>query len=305
MDMQFSARSVVRMTAQHQVVLDSARMLKDERPDQADRATEFLVRRIEVTGDSLLYDAITNEVNMLGAGDIVAEDYRPPTVVPGDKGKEKVEGSGDSAQLQPPYQFWGTWKDSMTIDQNARTVTLKGKVAGGYRGGAQMLLKDTIKMQPMPKLQPGQIFAGTCDKMIAQFYAPQAQGQAKSANFEEGPRLGPPRIIDAFGKVNMTVDATGKAKTDGETPEPTWQVFGDQIHYERPADAAGNPIIDQPAVAFVEALPDAKGQPRNAQVVHQDKTHGVSDDCVAPRIDMTIRDGEIIKVEAKKITGVR
>jgi hypothetical protein len=249
---------------------------------------------VEVTGDSLLYDAITNEVIMLGAGDIVVEDYRP-----------SVAQAGDSAQLQPPYQFWSTWKDGMTIDQNTRTVTLKGRVAGGYRGGAQMLLKDTIKMQPGPKLPAGQIFAGTCDKMVAQFYAPQTQGQARAASFDEGPRLGPPRMIDAFGKVNMTVDATGKPKAAGETPEPTWQIFGDQIHYERPADAKGNPIIDQPAVAFVEALPDAKGQYRNAQVVHQDKAKGVSDDCVAPRIDMTIRDGEIIKVEAKKLTGVR
>jgi hypothetical protein len=141
--------------------------------------------------------------------------------------------------------------------------------------------------------------------MVARFYPPQAQGQAKPANFDEGPRLGPPRTIDAFDKVNMTVDATGKPKVAGESPEPTWQIFGDRIHYERPADANGNPIVDQPAIAFVQALPDANGQFRNAQVAHQDKLKGVSDSVVAPRIDMTIKDGEIVKVEAKKITGAR
>ena len=192
-----------------------------------------LLRRMQLTGEQLMYDAHTQEMTMARSGTLVVEDYRPPEAErEDDAGTESTEDTEGMAAGQRPSQSVFQWSKRMKLDQEGRTVQLNGDVQMVHRSGNKVL-REVIKDLRVPswgRLDDGRHTTLHCQALTAQFgeateaeAAEPADPDKPSGKYEVGPRIGPLELLTANHQVNLT-DELGKG---------TVQVLAERMRYAK------------------------------------------------------------------------
>lgn len=258
----YSRRRISMILADDQVVLASRRH----------NELGQLIRRLQLTGDKLIYDAQNNRMNVLGHGTFLAEDYRPP-----EPPKPGASPDDLGALIGRPSQTGFEWQKSMELVQDERSVWLKGGVAMIHHSGDKVVLTERIKVPDWGKLLGGRKTAMTCDGMRARFSPPDEPAKATRPAadlIEGGPTLGPLESFNATGSVNLK---------DGPR-----QALAQRLIYNR---------LDDLAViwGFLEDQP-----PANATVLYEDPDTGRSQSWSSPKIIWHRRNNRIV---TEQVTG--
>ena len=96
-----------------------------------------LKRRLQFTGEKeLIYNVRESEINVVGPGTLVSEDYRPPAK----RDSTRQRSEEDMANLERPMQTLFQWKESMEMSQLQRQVVLTGDVMMVNRSGSRIML---------------------------------------------------------------------------------------------------------------------------------------------------------------------
>ena len=194
-------------------------------------AAKRLLRRMQLTGEQLMYDAHTQEMTMARSGTLVVEDYRPPEAE-SEADTESADDSGGMAAGQRPSQSVFQWSKRMKLDQEGRTVQLSGDVQMVHRSGDKVL-REVIKDLRVPnwgRLDDGRHTTLHCQALAAQFGeaeeaepAEVADASKPAGKYEVGPRIGPLELLMANHQVNLT-DELGKG---------TVQVLAERMRYAK------------------------------------------------------------------------
>jgi hypothetical protein len=186
-------------------------------------ADGLLLRRLLLRGEQVVYEAQARRLNCIGAGTMVVEDYRPP--------KKGDDRDGPAAEVPStvdrPSQSAFRWAKSMDLDQARRLVRMSGKVRMAHRSGAKVALKEKLNVPEWSELPPGRHTVLSCERMLAQFAAPDDGPASATASAEAGaagPRVGRLELFDARRDVNLK---------DGPR-----QVVCQRLLYERSKDIA-------------------------------------------------------------------
>ena len=179
------------------IYADKGIVLRSRREDVKNR----LVRRMQLTGEKLIYDADAEQITMLGHGTFINEDYSKPQA-------RKIAGDdGIMPAVGHPSQSAFEWSKSMRLSQAERMVTLDGGVTMVYRTGDQILLTNKLNVprDEWGRLPEGRKTILKCGNMIAKFGAPveeQIHGRKHPAVEAVGGRPVPRRPDDgAVGPV--------------------------------------------------------------------------------------------------------
>jgi len=152
---------------------------------------DVLLRRMNVTGSKLVYDAIKNKTDVSGQGAMLIEDYQHK---PGKPAQGSIE-------LQSPYRaaFW--WDKVMTLTRNESsqtTVVLDGNAALVFHSG-QYVDRGAMNLPIWPVLKSGRITTLRGDMLSACF----AKADDEPATGGEGPRIGELERFMAQGDVHL------------------------------------------------------------------------------------------------------
>jgi len=251
------------------ILADKDITLRSRRENDANQ----LLRRVQLAGQRLIYDAENARMTMLGRGTFVAEDYNPP---------RRREPAGESqlglgGTIDRPSQTAFEWDRSMQFSQASRVVVLDGQVTMVHRSGDKVVLAEMLNV---PREQWGELKDGRrtilkCDNMLAKF-APADKPATQPAGdvLEQGPDLGPVEMFSATKDVNLK---------DGP-----WQVVAQRLVYDRVRDLA---VI----WGFTEGAPVA-----SATVYNEDPTTGRSQSWASPKIVWYRQNNRIVTEE---VTG--
>jgi len=179
----------------------------------------WLQRRVELRADKVLYDAISGDTYVIGAGTFLSEDYRPP--------EKKAEAprrlsapAGVGGQIDRPSQTLFAWKKSMFLSQKHRHVNLQKDVTMIHRSGNEVLVIRGMKTEPWGELEKGRKTKLRCENMDAWFDEPEPSVNMKSESPDKtdlllaaGPRLGPLKMFSAV--LDVTFE-DGPYKIDGQ-----------------------------------------------------------------------------------------
>jgi hypothetical protein len=286
----YSRRRISMISAERDVTLQSRR----------ENESGQLLRRIQLAGEKLIYDAEGGRMTMLGHGTFVAEDYDKP------RPRRPVENEMLAPAIDRPSQTAFEWTQSMQFAQKDRLVVLDGNAKMVHKSAQQIILTDQLNVprQLWGKLPEGRKTVLTCNNMMAQF------GQAKEKEkegpttgpstgpstspatrptsrptsrpttrsgadlLEKGPDLGPLDLFSATGNVNLK---------DGPR-----QVIAQRLIYNRLKDLA---VI----WGYLEGAPSAK-----ASVLLEDPQTGRSQAWSSPKIIWQRQDNKIVTEE---VTG--
>ena len=247
------------------ILADKDVALRSRREDEKGR----LLRRIQLAGDRLIYDADWARMTMLGHGTFVAEDYGKP------KPRKAAGTTGVVAAVGRPSQTAFQWHKSMQFSQDKRLVILHGDVQMVHKSGREIILTDQLNV---PRDTWGELTEGrrtilACDEMLAQFGEPAKASTTQPTQpardvLQEGPNLGPLEIFRATKNVNLK---------DGPR-----QVLAQRLFYSRLTDVA---IIH----GYLEGHPPAK-----ATVLYEDPQAGRSQSWSSPKITWYRRDNRIV-----------
>lgn len=267
---QYSRRRISMIYADRDIVLASKRL--DER--------NRLLRRMQLTGEKLIYDAESERITMLGGGTFINEDYSPPR-------KRKITGSdGVMPAVDRPSQTAFEWKKSMEMSQAERVVTLERGVTMVHRSGDQILLarKLNVPRDTWGVLPEGRKTILKCGSMMAKFGEPEEKpttrpGEAQSARsggdpLGRGPTLGP---LDLFS-----------AKRDVNLKDGPRQVLAQRLIYNRAKDLA---VV----WGFLEGKPPAK-----ASIIVEQPEQGRAQTWSSPKLIWYRQDNRIL---AEDVTG--
>jgi len=267
---QYSRRRISMIFADKDIVLHS------RREDQKNR----LLRRMQLTGEKLIYDADGGRMTMLGHGTFITEDYDKP------RPQRVADASGMVAALGRPNQSAFEWNKNMQLSQKDRLVTLEGSVTMVHRSGDQILLTNRLNV---PRDQWGTLPAGRktilkCDNMMAKFgpptdkasTQPSTRPAARTAGdlLGEGPTLGPLDLFSATGDVNLN-----------DSPR---QVLAQRLIYNRIKD-----------LVVVWGFLEGKA-PSNATIIYEDPGAGRSQAWSSPKLIWYRQDNRIL---AEDVSG--
>lgn len=172
----------------------------------------WLERRLDIRGETVVYDAQTGRADVTGAGRFTAEDYRPP-----EKGDSKSKDEGMGSALERPSQTLLMWKDSLSLSQNDRHVRCRGQVEMFHRSGKEIKKLKGLQTIPLGTLDDGRSAKLRCDALDAWFAEPEEQPAEQKAPgadlLDAGPQLGPLQRFFAVGDVTM---ADGPMMLDGQ-----------------------------------------------------------------------------------------
>ncbi len=269
---QYNRRRISMIFAEKDIVLRS------RREDEKNR----LVRRMQLAGEKLIYDAESERITMLGRGTLMSEDYdkpRPP----------KAAADGSIAAVDRPSQSAFAWNKSMVLSQKDRVVTLEGGVIMDHRSGDQIVGKDKLNV---PRDQWGTLPAGRktrleCDTMTARFgepvNTPATQPSTRPARrsggdpLREGPTMGPLDLFSATGDVSLK---------DGPR-----HVLAQRLIYNRDKDLA---VV----WGFLEGKPPAKGS-----ITYEDPQTGRTQTVASPKFIWYRRDNRIFSEDVSATGG--
>ena len=208
---EYSRRRLSMILADGQVVLQTRRT--DEH--------QSLLRRIQLACEKLVYNAGAAQVDIVGGGTMLAEDYRPPQ--PSGKAPAATARAGDplSGNVESPSQTAFRWDKSLVYMQEQRSVSMEGNVLMVHRSGDKVVLADQVNRpawpQPLPSGRRSEI---ACERLLARFGEPPktpkpatrpatatapstAPATRPADDLDLGPRLGPLKLFHATGQVNM------------------------------------------------------------------------------------------------------
>lgn len=172
-------------------------------------AEGLLEQRLRVTGEQLIYDARTEQINVLGAGTLLADDYRPP-----EPGTVRAAAPGDlmgGQSLPRPSQTLFQFAQGLQYDLAQRRGRFWGGVDMVHRSGDHVL-PPGLPVPAVGKLNAGRIVRLTCGELTAVFGPPETGEAAVAAETDAmaGFRVGPLEELDAREKVNLE-DGDGQA----------------------------------------------------------------------------------------------
>jgi len=253
------------------ILADDDIALRSRRRNDANQ----LIRRVQLSGDKLIYDAENARMTMLGEGTFLAEDYQPPR--PKDEQTAPDEADMLGGSIDRPSQTAFQWHRSMQFSQHSRLVLLDGEVTMVHRSGDKVVLTEKLDV---PRQQWGVLTDGRrtvlkCGHMMVKF-APPDEATTRPAGdvLAEGPDLGPVEQFTAQADINLK---------DGP-----WQVLAQQIKYYRPLDRA---LI----LGYLDGKPAA-----NATVYHEDPKTGRSQSWASPKIVWFRKNNKIV---TEQVTG--
>ena len=164
----------------------------------------WLQRRMDLRGDQILYNVVTDDIYVNGAGSFLTEDYR----LPEKKTDEKREGGvpGMEGDLERPSQTLFKWEKSLYLNQKDRHVNLRQGVNMIHRSGNQLLKMKGLKTEEFGELETGRISNLRCEELDAWFDAPEKKRptlkpDAGVSLVDAGPRFGPLKMFSATGEV--------------------------------------------------------------------------------------------------------
>ena len=227
----------------------------------------FLLQRVQLRSNHLLYQADKNILSCSGRGTLVAEDYRQPI----DTGKNKP-GTDDffAGRIDRPSQSAFSWSKSMVLDwsgpkrmktaQNENTIiTMVGDVRMAHRSGRQIVMSEKLPIRRWKDLPAGRNITLRCDRILVQF-APAQKATKPSKTPLQGITIGPVDLFDARGEnVNLR---------DGPR-----EVFCQRILYQRRND-----------VAIIWGSLPGKTPKKDAILYYQDEKKGVLNTWKSPKI---------------------
>lgn len=185
---------------------------------------KFLLSRITLWSDELVYDPDARRLVSPGPGQLQLEDYRQPK----DKAAEKAADILGGGEPERPSQTGFGWSKSMDLQENEAqkeyAATMSGKVVMVHRTGTQVLLKDRLDVQPWPSLPAGRITVLNCENLKAHFDAGDEMATTAPSEAPAGPRVGPLKLFDADTDVHLRDTAEGVT------------IGGDRIFYVRTKD---------------------------------------------------------------------
>ncbi len=270
---QYSRRRIEMIYAEKDIVLRS------RREDDKNR----LLRRMQLSGEKLIYDAGAERITMLGRGTLMAEDYDKP------RPQKAAEPDGTMAAVDRPSQSAFAWNKSMVLSQKDRVVTLEGGVIMDHRSGDQIVGKDKLNA---PRDQWGTLPAGRktrleCDTMMARFgkpvNTPATQPSTRPARrtggdpLREGPTMGPLDLFSATGDVSLK---------DGPR-----HVLAQRLIYNRDKDLA---VV----WGYLEGQPLAKGS-----ISYEDPQTGRTQTVASPKFIWYRRDNRIFSEDVSGSGG--
>ncbi len=194
------------------VITEKKVCLKSQRRDK----DGFLLQRVQLRSEHVIYEVDLGVLKCPKAGTLSAEDYRLPEKK-ANAGRRRDDLAGS---IDRPSQSVFRWSESMKMDQTSREVWMSGKVRLVHCSGGNVVLAKKLRVLPWGKLPEGRNTELNCEKMKAQFAAPD-----KDAASGSGPAVGSLDLFDATGDVKLE---------DGPR-----QIFCQRILYQRlPADTA-------------------------------------------------------------------
>ena len=168
----------------------------------------LLMRRMQLRGEHVVYDALTGQADVIGAGTFLSEDYRKPE--PKKPAAATTNPVASPGGLPRPSQTMFAWKKSMRLDQKKRHIRLQERVNMVHRSGNEVLLVKGLRTVPWGRLESGRVTTMRCDKMDAWFAPPQEEKKAKPKPAETGmsladagPQFGPLKLFRAAGDVSL------------------------------------------------------------------------------------------------------
>lgn len=276
----FSKRKIAKMTADGDAKTGQTVQMDSLRTDDKGR----LERRVRVKGPQLVYDAATKKIDIFGAGQLLNEDYRPPDVVAA--GADAPASADPVGHLERPAQTLFVWTNSMQWlqpdakvrpDQPGGQVTMMGSVQVRHRSGNKLVLPKQLNLPKMPDLTKGRTMDLDCQELTARFAAAPKRaattqpGSAPADSLAEtGPTMGPLENFKAVKDVNLV---------DGPM-----QVLAQQVNFDRVQGVAN-------MWGYLIGQPKAK-----AHFAYEDPQTGKSQQLDNPEINVTIRDGRVVKV---------
>lgn len=267
---QYSRRRISMIFADKDIVLRS------RREDEKNR----LLRRMQLTGEKLIYDADSGRITMLGHGTLINEDYDKP------RPQRIADADGLISAVDRPSQSAFEWKKNMQLSQKDRLVTLEGSVTMVHRSGDQVLLTNRLNV---PRDEWGTLPAGRktilkCENMMAKFgppadkaaTQPSTRPAARTAGdpLREGPTLGPLDLFSATGDVNLK-----------DSPR---QVLAQRLIYNRAKD-----------LVVVWGFMEGKA-PAKATIIYEDPEAGRSQAWSSPKLIWYRQDNRIL---AEDVSG--
>ncbi len=270
---QYSRRRISMIFAEKDIVLRS------RREDDKNR----LLRRMQLSGEKLIYDAEGERITMLGRGTLMAEDYDKP------RPQKVADSEGMIAAVDRPSQSAFAWNKSMVLSQKDRVVTLEGGVILDHRSGDQIMGKDKLNVprDQWGTLPPGRKTRLECDTMMARFgepvSMPATQPSTRPARrsggdpLREGPTMGPLDLFSATGDVSLK---------DGPR-----HVLAQRLIYNREKDLA---VV----WGFLEGKPPAKGS-----ITYEDPQTGRTQTVASPKFIWYRRDNRIFSEDVSGSGG--
>jgi len=155
----------------------------------------YWTRRLSMSSPDgqVVYEAADERVTCFGPGLLTVEDYRPP-----DPTKPKRAADPISAGPDRPSQTVFTWRESMQLSRKDRTASFVGEVAMSQCTGKDLVLKGKLKVRPWGELKEGRTMTMSCDRMFAEFGAPDSRSASTgSSDPISGEGVGPLELFRA------------------------------------------------------------------------------------------------------------
>ena len=153
---QYSQRPIKMIQADDDVVL--VRRLEDEK--------NRLLRRYKIRSQQLIYDVQCKRVNCFGPGNMLVENYEPPTAA----AKSSSEGIlGVTGGVNSPSQTAVAWTKGMDFLQELRQVVVDGDVAMRHVSGNKVVMSERLKVPDWGKLSGGRATDLTAEKLMLEF----------------------------------------------------------------------------------------------------------------------------------------
>ncbi len=192
---------------------------------ELDRSGKHRLSSMRMAGPKMVVDLLEDQVDVLGAGSLLIEDYRPPRARSGRQSTPVGPLMGNLGG-QGPSQTAVTWGESMTLFWQENTTVFFGGVHMVHRAGKELALAEDVAealqvdVRRLPMLE-GRRATLTCQQLVAQFArSGQARGDLSVVNQARSTDL---RRIEASGNTHLQ---------DGP-----YSVMGDRLTYDRVAEA--------------------------------------------------------------------
>jgi len=191
---------------------------------ELDRSGKHRLSSMRIAGPKMVVDLLEDQVDVLGSGSLLIEDYRPPrarsarTLSPIGPLMGNLGGQG-------PSQTAVTWGQSMTLFWQESTAVFFGGVHMVHRAGKELALAEDVAealrvdVRQLPMLE-GRRATLTCQQLVAQFVrSGQTRGDLSVVNQARSTDL---RRIEASGNIHLQ---------DGP-----YSVMGGRLTYDRVAE---------------------------------------------------------------------